>query len=200
MARNTQGRTAEVTRKTRETDVRVRINLDGAGVADVRTGVGFLDHMLDQLARHGGMDLRVECSGDTHVDDHHTVEDVGIAVGTAIRSALADCAGIQRYGHAIVPMDESLVLCALDISGRASFHGDLPFPTPSIGRFAAELVPEFLRALAHNAQITMHVRALAGWNSHHIAEAAFKALAQSLRDATRVVRDDGSVPSTKGVL
>jgi len=196
----TTTRVASVERKTRETDIRLSVNLDGTGVASIGTGVGFFDHMLEQLARHGRMDLTIACVGDTGVDDHHTVEDVGIALGSAVRSALGSCSGIQRYGQAIVPMDESLVLCALDISGRGFCACDLPFPTPTMGRFAAELVPEFFRAFAHNAQMTIHIRAMAGWNSHHLSEAAFKSLAQALYSATRVAHPDGGVPSTKGAL
>ncbi|NLH98896.1 MAG: imidazoleglycerol-phosphate dehydratase HisB [Chthonomonadales bacterium] len=193
-------RTATVERKTNETDIRVLVTLDGTGQGSISTGVGFFDHMLQQLARHGRFDLDITCQGDTHIDDHHTVEDVGIVLGEAVRRALGDRAGIARYGHSFAPMDESLVLCALDISGRGFCACDLAFTSEAIGRFATELVPEFFRAFAHNAGITLHVRSVAGWNAHHMAEAAFKALALALRDATRITDPSGDVPSTKGVL
>ncbi len=193
-------RVAKVERKTAETDVRVRLNLDGAGNAQIVTGVGFFDHMLHQLARHARFDLDVSCAGDTHIDDHHTVEDVGITLGSALKDALGSRAGIARYGSATAPMDESLVQCALDISGRAYSVCELAFRTEKIGRFDTQLVAEFIRALAHQALMTVHIRSISGWNSHHLAEAAFKALALSLREATRIIDPNGSVPSTKGVL
>jgi imidazoleglycerol-phosphate dehydratase len=193
-------RIASVERRTTETDIRIRLNLDGVGKASISTGVGFLDHMLQQVARHGHFDMDISCTGDTHIDDHHSVEDVGIALGTAVRQALGSCAGIGRYGNAVVPMDESLVLCAVDISGRAYCACEVAFRTETIGRFATELVAEFFRAFSHHAQVTLHVRSLAGWNSHHLAEAAFKALAVALRQATRIIEPGGDVPSTKGSL
>lgn len=193
-------RGARVHRATRETDVSVELGLDGSGTADVATGVPFLDHMLDALGRHGLLDLTVRAAGDTAVDDHHTVEDVGIVLGRALREALGDLAGIARYGDAAVPMDEALVLCAVDVSGRGQAHCDLRFPTERIGTFDTQLVKEFLVALAANAGITLHVRQLAGENSHHIAEAAFKALARALMAATRLDPRVAGVPSTKGSL
>lgn len=193
-------RSARVHRATRETDVSVALGLDGSGAADVATGVPFLDHMLDALGRHGLFDLDVKATGDTAVDDHHTVEDVGIVLGCALREALGNLAGIARYGDAAVPMDEALVLCAVDVSGRGQAHCDLRFPTERIGTFDTQLVKEFLVALAANAGITLHMRQLAGENSHHIAEAAFKALARALMAATRLDPRVAGVPSTKGSL
>ena len=187
-------------RTTRETDVSVELCLDGRGSASVGTGVPFLDHMLDALARHGLFDLEVRASGDTAVDDHHTVEDVGIVLGGAVRDALGDMKGIARYGSAAVPMDEALVLCAIDVSGRGQAHVDLRFPVERIGTFDVQLVKEFLIAFAANAGVTLHVRKLAGENAHHIAEAAFKALARALMEAVRIDPRVAGVPSTKGSL
>lgn len=187
-------------RTTRETDVSVELCLDGRGSASVGTGVPFLDHMLDALARHGLFDLEVRASGDTAVDDHHTVEDVGIVLGGVVRDALGDMKGIARYGSAAVPMDEALVLCAIDVSGRGQAHVDLRFPVERIGTFDVQLVKEFLIAFAANAGITLHVRQLAGENAHHIAEAAFKALARALMEAVRIDPRVAGVPSTKGSL
>lgn len=187
-------------RTTRETDVSVELCLDGRGSASVGTGVPFLDHMLDALARHGLFDLEVRASGDTAVDDHHTVEDVGIVLGGVVRDALGDMKGIARYGGAAVPMDEALVLCAIDVSGRGQAHVDLRFPVERIGTFDVQLVKEFLIAFAANAGITLHVRQLAGENAHHIAEAAFKALARALMEAVRIDPRVAGVPSTKGSL
>lgn len=187
-------------RTTRETDVSVELCLDGRGSASVGTGVPFLDHMLDALARHGLFDLEVRASGDTAVDDHHTVEDVGIVLGGAVRDALGDMKGIARYGSAAVPMDEALVLCAIDVSGRGQAHVDLRFPVERIGTFDVQLVKEFLIAFAANAGVTLHVRQLAGENAHHIAEAAFKALARALMEAVRIDPRVAGVPSTKGSL
>ena len=197
---NEPSRIAVVERRTAETFVRVSLNLDGSGAAQLDTGVGFFDHMLHQLARHSRFDIELICDGDTHIDDHHTVEDVGITLGLALKDALGAREGIARYGTAFAPMDESLVMCALDISGRGYSVCELAFRTEKIGSFDTQLVPEFVRAVAHHALVTVHIRSLAGWNSHHLAEAAFKALALSLRDATRVVDRNGGVPSTKGVL
>ena len=194
-------RTAEIKRKTAETDIVLRLDLDGSGLADVRTGVGFLDHMLTLLARHGRFDLTVHCKGDTDVDDHHSVEDVGICLGRAFREALGDKRGICRYGDAALPMDEALVLCAVDLSGRGCLGWDLPFPTEKVGFFDTQLVEEFFTAFVSNAGITAHLRLLAGKNSHHIAEAAFKGAARALRKAVAVDREfEDEVPSTKGTL
>lgn len=187
-------------RTTRETDVSVELCLDGRGSASVGTGVPFLDHMLDALARHGLFDLEVRASGDTAVDDHHTVEDVGIVLGGAVCDALGDMKGIARYGSAAVPMDEALVLCAIDVSGRGQANVDLRFPVERIGTFDVQLVKEFLIAFAANAGVTLHVRQLAGENVHHIAEAAFKALARALMEAVRIDPRVAGVPSTKGSL
>lgn len=187
-------------RTTRETDVSVELCLDGRGSASVGTGVPFLDHMLDALARHGLFDLEVRASGDTAVDDHHTVEDVGIVLGGVVRDALGDMKGIARYGSAAVPMDEALVLCAIDVSGRGQAHVDLRFPVERIGTFDVQLVKEFLIAFAANAGVTLHLRQLAGENAHHIAEAAFKALARVLMEAVRIDPRVAGVPSTKGSL
>lgn len=194
------GRTGTVQRKTNETDILVTIQLDGTGTADVVTGVGFFDHMLNHVARHSLIDLTVKAAGDLHIDDHHTVEDVGIALGKALDQALGDRAGIERYGHAIVPMDEALVGCALDISGRGLSVCRLRASSERVGDFAVEMVPEFFRAVAHNAGITMHVNQLAGENSHHIVEGAFKAFGRALRQAIAVSKRVKGVPSTKGVL
>ena len=193
-------RSAQLSRVTRETNVTVALNLDGEGVADVATGVPFLDHMLDALARHATFGLTVRATGDTHVDDHHTVEDVGIVLGQALKQALGDMRGITRYGDAFVPMDESLVMCAVDISGRGAAYVDLPVPTQRIGTFDTQLVEEFLVAFATNAGITLHVRLVTGRNSHHIVEAAFKALARALRTAVAIDGRVVGVPSTKGSL
>ena len=195
-----EARTAHVQRRTRETEIELALNLDGSGTAEIDTGVGFFDHMLTLMAAHGLLDLRVHARGDTHIDDHHTVEDVGIVLGQALREALGDKAGLRRYGHAIVPMDEALALVAIDCSGRGLLVYDVTFTRDKIGSFDTELVEEFLRAVAHNGGITLHVRQLAGRNAHHVAEAVFKALGQALRRAVeRDPRREG-VPSTKGVL
>jgi len=193
-------RTATIKRETRETRLQVDLQLEGKGKADVTTGIGFFDHMLEQLAYHGGFDIKVACTGDLHVDGHHTVEDVGIALGKAFREALGDCAGIARYGHAIIPMDEALVLCAVDVSGRGMCEASLPIPVEKVGSFDTELVAEFLRAFAVNAGITLHVRMLAGVNGHHIIEAAFKALARATSMAVGVNDRRAGVPSTKGLV
>ena len=193
-------RTAEITRNTNETRIRVAINLDGTGRQKLNTGVPFLDHMLDQIARHGLIDLDVHAEGDLHIDAHHTVEDVGIVLGMALREALGDKAGIARYGDATVPMDEALVLCALDFSGRGQAYVDLDLRDSRIGTFATELVEEFFHAVARNAGMTLHIRSLAGKNAHHVVEGAFKAFGRALRMAIandpRVI----GIPSTKGSL
>jgi imidazoleglycerol-phosphate dehydratase len=193
-------RLAELTRTTRETDIRLLLNLDGAGQSTVRTGVGFLDHMLDGFARHGACDLDVQCTGDLHVDDHHTTEDVGICLGQAIDKALGDRSGIRRYGHAILPMDEALVLCAIDLGGRPFFAWEATMPTPKVGTFDSELVPEFWRSVATLGRMNLHVRVLSGSNTHHVIEAIFKGLARALRDAWEPDPRCGGVPSTKGSL
>jgi len=195
-----KGRQSSVRRATRETTVELILGLDGSGAYDIATGVPFLDHMLAHLAMHGLLDLDVHASGDTAVDDHHTVEDIGIALGQAIREAVGDKKGIWRYGSALLPMDEALVEVALDLSGRGFCQCDVVFPTAKIGAFDTELVCEFLRALAMNAGLTLHVRLLSGKNSHHIAEAIFKALGRALRQAVAADPRCVEIPSTKGVL
>lgn len=194
------GRTAERRRITNETDIALRLELDGDGSSEIATGVGFFDHMLTHVARHGLLRLSVHCKGDLEVDDHHTVEDVGIALGEALREAVGDKRGLVRYGSATIPMDEALVLCALDFSGRGGLWSDLVFPDTRIGTFATELVEEFFRAVAANAGITLHLQQLAGRNAHHIAEAAFKAFGRALDQATRRDERVAGVPSTKGAL
>jgi imidazoleglycerol-phosphate dehydratase len=194
-------RQAEIARKTGETDIRITLDLDGTGIHNIDTGVGFLDHMLELFARHGRFDLAVSCKGDTRVDDHHSVEDIGIALGQAIDKALGDRRGIVRYGSMILPMDESLILSAADLSGRGLLVYDLKILTEKVGTFDTELTEEFFRALAHNARCTLHLKQLAGSNSHHIIEGAFKSVARSLRAAVRVDPEcAGEIPSTKGVL
>ncbi len=194
-------RTASLTRKTAETDISVEITLDGTGAYHNQTGVGFFDHMLDQLARHALIDMTVRCSGDLHIDDHHTVEDVGIALGQALSQAMGDKRGIVRYGSCLLPMDDALVRCALDLSGRPFLVWNVDLPTAKIGTFDTELVREFFQAFSTHGGITLHVDQLHGVNSHHIAEAAFKAVARSLRDALEVdPRKADAVPSTKGIL
>lgn len=194
-------RTSHITRKTAETDISVSVNLDGTGTYENETSVGFFDHMLDQLARHSLIDMTVRCQGDTHIDDHHTVEDVGIAIGQALTQALGDKRGIRRYGACLLPMDDALVRAALDLSGRPYLVWEMDLPTPKIGSFDTELVREFFQALSTHAGITLHVTALSGINSHHMAEAAFKAVARSLRDAVEPdPRKSDDIPSTKGAL
>ena len=194
-------RQAEVSRKTGETDIRVALALDGTGEYSIDTGVGFLDHMLTLFARHGRFDLEVSCKGDTYVDDHHSVEDIGIALGKAFEQALGDKKGVTRYGSTILPMDESLILSAADCSGRGLLVYDLRIPAEKVGTFDTELTEEFFRAFAHNAGITLHIRQLAGSNSHHIIEGAFKSVARSMRTAVSIdPACADAVPSTKGVL
>ncbi len=194
-------RRAEISRQTAETKISVSLDLDGTGVYDNETGVGFFDHMLDQLARHALIDMTVRCEGDLHIDDHHTVEDVGIAIGQALTQAMGDKRGITRYGACHLPMDDALVLAALDLSGRPYLAWDVTLPTPKIGTFDTELVREFFQALSTHGGITLHVRQLAGINSHHIAEATFKAVARALRDALEQdPRKSDAIPSTKGSL
>ncbi len=194
-------RRAEISRKTAETDITVEINLDGTGSYDNQTGVGFFDHMLDQLARHSLIDMTIRASGDLHIDDHHTVEDVGIALGQALAQALGDKRGIRRYGACLLPMDDALVRAALDLSARPYLVWTLDMPTAKIGTFDTELVREFFQAFATHGGITLHVDQLHGLNSHHIAEAAFKAVARALREAVETdPRKADAVPSTKGSL
>jgi len=194
-------RTAEIKRKTRETSIRLKVDLDGSGRAQVRTGIGFFDHMLEALARHGLLDLEVDASGDLQVDGHHTVEDTGIALGQAIAEALGDRAGISRYADATVPLDEALVRCVVDVSGRPflAYHVDIP-KWQMLGDYDVFLTPEFFRALVLNAGLTVHLDLIRGENPHHIVEAAFKAFARALDQATRRDPRVTGVPSTKGVL
>ena len=194
-------RKAEIKRDTAETKISLSLALDGKGKSDINTGCGFLDHMLTLFASHGRFDLSVECKGDVEVDYHHSVEDIGISLGKAFASAIGDCKGIRRYGNMMLPMDESLVLCALDVSGRAYFNYGLDIKTEKIGDFDTELIEEFFLAFVRNANITLHIKQLDGRNSHHIAEAAFKAFARALRQAVEIdesAKDE--IPSTKGVL
>ena len=194
-------RNAEIIRRTAETDIRLTLNVDGEGKAQIDTGCGFMNHMLTLFARHGHFDLTVKCVGDTDVDDHHTVEDIGICLGQAFAEALGDKAGIVRYGSVILPMDEALILSAVDISGRDWLGCDLSFPTEKIGAFDTQLVQEFWLGFVRKAAVTLHIRQLSGVNSHHIAEGAFKSVARSLRQACAVDPAlNGEIPSTKGVL
>ena len=194
-------RTAQIDRKTAETDISLSLCLDGRGDSDIQTGCGFLDHMLTLFAKHGRFDLRVYCTGDTDVDDHHTVEDVGIALGQAFKNALGEKRGICRYGHMILPMDEALILSAVDLSGRSYLRCELNIPTEKVGTFDTELVEEFWLGFTRNSECTLHMQNLAGTNSHHIIEGAFKSVARSLRAAVSIdeaFADD--IMSTKGVL
>ena len=194
-------RRAEISRETSETAITVALGLDGEGRADIATGIGFLDHMLTALARHGLFDLTVRAKGDLHIDFHHTTEDVGIVIGQCLRQALGDKRGIRRYGAATIPMDEALAEAAVDISGRPFLAGSVTFAQPKIGEMDTELFEEFFRALAFNAGITLHVTQKAGTNAHHVAEACFKALARALREAVEPdPRAISAIPSTKGVL
>ncbi|MFN4058380.1 MAG: imidazoleglycerol-phosphate dehydratase HisB [Roseinatronobacter sp.] len=194
-------RRAQLTRKTAETDISVTLDLDGTGTRDCQTGVGFFDHMLDQLARHAMIDIAITAKGDLHIDDHHTVEDCGIALGQALAQALGTKRGIRRYGDCRVAMDDAQVACALDLSGRPYLVWNVAFPTAKIGTFDTELVREFFQAIATHGGITLHLDLIHGINSHHIAEAAFKAFARALRQAVETdPRAGGAVPSTKGIL
>ncbi|MCC8048547.1 MAG: imidazoleglycerol-phosphate dehydratase HisB [Oscillospiraceae bacterium] len=193
-------RKAEITRNTAETQITLSLCLEGSGQGEISTGIGFLDHMLTLFARHGGFDLSVRCAGDTWVDGHHTTEDIGIALGLAFAEALGDKAGIRRYGDITLPMDEALVLAAVDISGRGFLRYTADIPAPRVGDFDTELTQEFFRALAHNAGLTLHIVQLDGENSHHIIEAMFKAAARAMRSAAEIIDASGAVPSTKGVL
>ena len=191
----------EINRSTAETQISLKLGLDGTGVHDVDTGCGFLDHMLTLFAVHGRFDLTVTCKGDTYVDDHHTVEDIGICLGEAFAGALGDKAGINRYSSTVVPMDEALVLAAVDLSGRGHLNYGLHIPTEKIGTFDSQLIEEFFAAFVRAAQVTLHIKQMDGTNSHHIAEAAFKACARALRDAVRIDESlGGAIPSSKGVL
>lgn len=193
-------RVSEIVRKTRETEIRLTLNIDGTGKADARTGVGFLDHMLELFARHSLMDLSVTCSGDLHVDSHHTTEDVGICLGQAFDRALGDRAGIRRYGHATLPMDETLVTCAVDLGGRPFWAWNAPMPAPKIGDFDSELVADFWQAFTVQGRLNLHVLLHYGRNTHHISEAIFKGLARALRSAAELDPRNPGIPSTKGVL
>ncbi len=194
-------RRSTLTRTTAETDITVEINLDGTGTYDNETGVGFFDHMLDQLSRHSLIDIKVRAKGDLHIDDHHTVEDVGITLGQAMTQALGDKRGIRRYGSCLLAMDDAQIRCALDLSARPFLIWNVDFPTSSIGTFDTELVREFFQALSTHGGITLHVDALHGFNSHHIAEAAFKSVARALREAVETdPRKADAIPSTKGAL
>jgi len=191
-------RVAVEQRKTKETEIIASVNLDGEGRSDIKTGVGFFDHMLDQIARHGYIDLELSVKGDLHIDQHHTIEDTGIVLGRAFAQALGDKKGISRFSSALVPLDETLVRAVIDISGRPYLYTDLPFSREMVGDFPSEMVVEFMRAFAFNAGITLHLEILHGDNCHHQVEAVFKALARALKDAVRIESD--KIPSTKGVL
>jgi len=194
-------RTAEITRNTNETRIRAAINLDGTGRQSINTGVPFLDHMLDQIARHGLIDLDIHCDGDTHIDDHHTVEDVGIALGQAFAAAVGDKKGLRRYGHAYVPLDEALSRVVIDFSGRPGLEFHVPFTRSHIGHFDVDLTQEFFQGFVNHALVTLHVDNLRGSNSHHQCETVFKAFGRALRMATEIdPRAAEVIPSTKGVL
>ncbi len=194
-------RTADIKRDTKETQIAVTLCVDGTGKSEIATGCGFLDHMLTLFAKHGRFDLTVSCKGDVEVDYHHTTEDIGIALGTCFAEALGDLRGVVRYGSMLLPMDEALVLAAVDLSGRAHLSFDLPVPAEKVGDFDTELVCEFFEGFVRNAGITLHIQKLAGANAHHIIEGAFKAVARALRAAVAIDRDAADeIPSTKGVL
>lgn len=191
-------REATLNRKTNETDIQLTFSIDGNGNSDINSGSGFFDHMLTLFAKHGSFDLRLSCVGDTLVDYHHSVEDIGIVLGDAFKSAVGDCKGIRRYGSLLLPMDEALVLCAVDVSGRSYLSFKLPIPTQKVGDFDTELVNEFFTAFCRQAGITLHLKLIDGTNSHHIIECAFKAFARALRQAVEIIGDQ--IPSTKGIL
>jgi len=194
-------RTAKVTRRTAETDIALNLNLDGSGYSNIQSGVGFLDHMLTLFAKHGRFDLALTCNGDTEVDDHHSVEDIGIALGQAFREALGEKRGIERYGSLILPMDEALILSAVDLSGRSYLGFSVPMPTQKVGTFDTELVEEFFLGFVRNLECNLHIRALAGANTHHIIEGVFKSVARALKTAVAIDPGMGNeIPSTKGVL
>ena len=197
----TRTRSGEINRITKETDVFVQINIDGSGNCDVNTGIGFLDHMIQQLSSHGLFDIKVKANGDTHVDDHHTNEDIGIAIGQALSKALGDRIGIKRFGHFLAPLDEALIQVVVDCSGRPHLSFDLDIPSQKVGTYDTELVKEFFAAIATNSGLTLHIRQLAGTNTHHIVEASFKSFARALRMATEIdPRRSSQIPSSKGVL
>ncbi len=196
-----ESRSAEITRNTAETRITVRVNLDGSGKANLRTGIGFFDHMLDQIARHGMIDLDVQADGDLHIDGHHTVEDVGIAFGQAVYKAVGDKKGIRRYGHAYVPLDEALSRVVIDFSGRPGMVMNVPFKSGMIGTFDSQLAHEFFQGFVNHAFVTLHIDNLRGENAHHQAETVFKAFARALRAALEIdPRSIGTIPSTKGLL
>ena len=194
-------RTYSINRKTAETDIQLSLNIDGTGKSEINSGCGFLDHMLTLFAKHARFDLTVSCKGDTHVDYHHTAEDIAIVLGTAISECVGNAKGINRYGHIILPMDESLILCAVDLSGRAYLSYDLHIPTEKVGDFDTELVEEFMVALSRCAKMNLHLKQLDGTNSHHIIEGAFKALARAMKNAVEIdEKYKDEIPSTKGIL
>ena len=194
-------RSAVLERKTSETQIRLSLNIDGSGISEISSGIGFLDHMLTLFAKHSGFDLEVSCAGDIYVDDHHSCEDIGIVLGEALKQALGDKKGISRYGDIILPMDEALILCACDVSGRSCLVFDAGFPTEKIGSFDTELVQEFFEAFTRSSGITLHIRKLSGANSHHIAEGIFKAFARCLAKACGIdEKRKDEIPSTKGVI
>ncbi len=192
-------RKVDITRKTAETEITLSLDLDGTGKYEIHTGVGFFDHMLTAFARHGSFDLTVTCTGDTWVDDHHSVEDIGICLGDAFAQALGEMRGVTRYGHCVLPMDEALVLSAADLSGRGMLCWEVPLPTAKVGTFDTELAKEFWLAFVRRANLTLHIRELAGENSHHILEGVFKSAARTLRQAVALTGSD-EIPSTKGNL
>jgi len=197
----TRTRSGEISRVTKETEVSVQIDIDGSGQCDVSTGIGFLDHMIQQLSSHGLFDIKVSASGDTHIDDHHTNEDVGIAIGQALSKALGDRIGIRRFGHFLAPLDEALIQVVVDCSGRPHLSFELDIPSQKVGTYDTELVKEFFSAIASNSGLTLHIRQLAGDNTHHIVEASFKSFARALRMATEIdPRRSSQIPSSKGVL
>ena len=201
MADESAKRQATISRKTNETSISVSVDIDGTGASDIKTGIGFFDHMLDQLSRHSLIDMQIEANGDRHVDDHHTVEDTGIAIGLAIAKALGDRRGITRYASLDLAMDETMTRAAVDVSGRPFLVWNVAFSAPKIGTFDTELVREFFQALAMNAGITLHIQNIYGANNHHISETCFKAVARVLRTATEIdPRQAGRIPSTKGTL
>ena len=194
-------RKSEITRKTNETDISLSLCLDGTGKSEINTGIGFLDHMLDLFAKHGRIDLTVKCKGDTYVDFHHSAEDIGIVLGQAFKEAVGDKKGIKRYGNMILPMDETLILASLDISGRAFLKYGLEIPTEKVGEMDTELIEEFFISFVRNADITLHIKQLDGTNSHHIIEAAFKAVARAIREAVSIdEKAKDEIPSSKGLL
>lgn len=195
-----QKRSAERKRVTKETDISLAFLVDGTGIADLNTGIGFFDHMLTHLAKHGFFDLTIRAKGDLEVDDHHTIEDIGILLGQAIKEALGDKKGIKRYGQSLIPMDESLVMCAVDLSGRAYLHFDVPFTVPYLGGMATEMFEEFFRALTQQVGMNLHIKLLHGKNNHHMAEGVFKAFAKALDEATTLDERITDVLSTKGLF